>query len=43
MRQVIEPTVEGLEKEGMPYTGFLYAGLMIGNDGGPFCHWVRYQ
>ena len=33
MRQVIEPTVAGLAKEGIPYTGFLYAGLMIAQDG----------
>jgi phosphoribosylamine---glycine ligase len=29
MEQVIEPTVRGLASEGHPYTGFLYAGLMI--------------
>jgi phosphoribosylamine---glycine ligase len=33
MREVIEPTVRGLAAEGMPYTGFLYAGLMIAPDG----------
>ncbi len=33
MREVIEPTVAGLAEEGMPYTGFLYAGLMILQDG----------
>lgn len=33
MREVIEPTVAGLAKEGMPYTGFLYAGLMVAEDG----------
>jgi phosphoribosylamine--glycine ligase len=32
---VIRPTVDGLLSEGMPYTGFLYAGLMIGEDGHP--------
>ena len=32
MERVIEPTVRGLESEGMPYTGFLYAGLMIDED-----------
>ncbi|WP_455204154.1 phosphoribosylamine--glycine ligase [Kaarinaea lacus] len=35
MREVIIPTVEGLAAEGMPYTGFLYAGLMISADGTP--------
>ncbi len=35
MREVIAPTLAGLAKEGMPYTGFLYAGLMIGKDGTP--------
>ena len=29
MREVIEPTVRGMAQEGHPYTGFLYAGLMI--------------
>jgi phosphoribosylamine--glycine ligase len=35
MREVIEPTVSGLQSEGFDYTGFLYAGLMIGEDGTP--------
>lgn len=35
MAEVIRPTVEGLAAEGLPYTGFLYAGLMIGPDGTP--------
>jgi phosphoribosylamine--glycine ligase len=35
MREVIEPTISGLAAEGMPYTGFLYAGLMIMPDGAP--------
>jgi phosphoribosylamine---glycine ligase len=35
MREVIEPTIRGLALEGMPYTGFLYAGLMIAPDGTP--------
>ena len=35
MREVIEPTVRGMAAEGNPYTGFLYAGLMIGPDGAP--------
>ncbi|MEJ7932162.1 phosphoribosylamine--glycine ligase [Ramlibacter sp. AN1015] len=29
MREVILPTIRGMEKDGIPYTGFLYAGLMI--------------
>jgi phosphoribosylamine--glycine ligase len=29
MREVIQPVISGMEKEGMPYVGFLYAGLMI--------------
>jgi len=32
---VVEPTISGLAAEGMPYTGFLYAGLMIAPDGTP--------
>ena len=35
MREVIEPTVRGMAADGTPYTGFLYAGLMIGLDGTP--------
>ncbi|MGH8242567.1 MAG: phosphoribosylamine--glycine ligase [Steroidobacteraceae bacterium] len=35
MRDVIAPTLRGLADEGMPYTGFLYAGLMIAKDGKP--------
>jgi len=35
MDQVIRPTVAGLASEGMPYTGFLYAGIMLGEDGIP--------
>lgn len=30
MREVIQPTIAGMAKDGLPYTGFLYAGLMIG-------------
>lgn len=33
MREVIRPTIEGMAKDGIPYTGFLYAGLMISPDG----------
>ncbi len=35
MREVIAPTLAGLAAEGMPYTGFLYAGIMIAPDGTP--------
>jgi phosphoribosylamine--glycine ligase len=35
MREIIEPTMRGLAADGMPYTGFLYAGLMIAPDGAP--------
>lgn len=33
LREVIMPTVQGMESEGITYTGFLYAGLMISPDG----------
>jgi phosphoribosylamine--glycine ligase len=33
MREVIQPVIQGMEREGNPYTGFLYAGLMIKSDG----------
>jgi phosphoribosylamine---glycine ligase len=35
MREVIEPTLQGLRADGNPYLGFLYAGLMIAADGTP--------
>ena len=35
MDEVIMPTVNGMKAEGNEYTGFLYAGLMIGSDGTP--------
>jgi len=35
MREIILPTVKGMEKDGIPYTGFLYAGLMIDAKGKP--------
>ena len=35
MREVIHPTIRGLATDGTPYTGFLYAGLMIAADGTP--------
>ena len=33
LREVIRPTVDGMARDGIPYTGFLYAGLMISPDG----------
>ncbi len=35
MNEVITPTVKGLAAEGTPYTGFLYAGIMVAPDGTP--------
>ena len=35
MREVILPTIRGMQKDGIPYTGFLYAGLMIDAQGKP--------
>ena len=35
MAEIIEPTLAGMAKDGMPYTGFLYAGLMIDKAGNP--------
>ena len=35
MREVVEPTVRGMAADGAPFTGFLYAGLMISPDGAP--------
>ncbi len=35
MAQIVRPTIRGLAEEGTPYTGFLYAGLMISPDGTP--------
>ena len=33
LRDVIHPVLEGMARDGSPYTGFLYAGLMISRDG----------
>ena len=33
LREIILPTVRGMAADGIPFTGFLYAGLMIGKDG----------
>ncbi len=35
MREVVEPTVRGMREDGVPFTGFLYAGLMIDAQGAP--------
>jgi phosphoribosylamine--glycine ligase len=35
MREVVEPTVRGMIADGTPFTGFLYAGLMIDGSGAP--------
>ena len=35
MREVVNPTVAGMRADGMPFTGFLYAGLMIDATGAP--------
>jgi phosphoribosylamine--glycine ligase len=35
MREIINPTIQGMAKDGIPYTGFLYAGLMIDAAGTP--------
>jgi phosphoribosylamine---glycine ligase len=35
MREIIVPAVEGMAADGIPYSGFLYAGVMIDNEGNP--------
>jgi len=35
MREIVEPTVRGMAADGVPFTGFLYAGLMIDKAGAP--------
>ncbi|MNJ95893.1 Phosphoribosylamine--glycine ligase [compost metagenome] len=35
MREIIQPTVQGMAKDGIPFSGFLYAGLMIDDKGNP--------
>jgi phosphoribosylamine---glycine ligase len=35
MREIITPTVQGMREDGIPYSGFLYAGLMIDRAGNP--------
>ncbi len=41
MREVIQPTIAGMEQEGAPFVGFLYAGLMISESGN--VHVVEYN
>lgn len=36
MNEIILPTVKGMRAEGHPFTGFLYAGLMIDENGAPY-------
>jgi phosphoribosylamine---glycine ligase len=35
MREIVVPTVQGMAQDGVPYVGFLYAGLMIDKSGNP--------
>jgi phosphoribosylamine--glycine ligase len=35
MQEIVLPTLAGMAREGMPFSGFLYAGLMIDADGNP--------
>ena len=35
MREIVNPTVQGMRADGVPFTGFLYAGLMIDKAGAP--------
>ena len=35
MHEIVQPTIAGMAREGMPFTGFLYAGLMIDAQGRP--------
>ncbi len=35
MREIIQPTIDGMASDGIPFTGFLYAGLMIDAQGNP--------
>ncbi len=35
MREIVLPTIQGMAADGVPFTGFLYAGLMIDRDGAP--------
>ena len=35
MREIVLPAIQGMAQDGIPYVGFLYAGLMIDRDGNP--------
>ena len=35
MHEIVLPTIQGMARDGMPFTGFLYAGLMIDTQGRP--------
>jgi len=35
MREIVQPAINGMAQDGLPYTGFLYAGLMIDKAGNP--------
>jgi phosphoribosylamine--glycine ligase len=35
MREIVQPAIQGMAQEGIPYSGFLYAGLMIDRAGNP--------
>lgn len=35
MEEIVNPTIKGMRDMGIPYTGVLYVGLMIGSDGSP--------
>lgn len=35
MHEIVMPTIQGMAKDGIPFTGFLYAGLMIDSNGDP--------
>jgi phosphoribosylamine---glycine ligase len=35
MREIVQPAIKGMKQDGIPYTGFLYAGLMIDSKGNP--------
>jgi phosphoribosylamine---glycine ligase len=35
MREIVQPTIQGMAQDGLPFSGFLYAGLMIDKAGNP--------